>query len=311
MESAVLFLIFSRPDTTARVFERIREARPPRLYVAADGPRETRSGEAALCDQTRAIVNQVDWPCEVRTLFRASNLGCKRAISGALDWFFEHEEAGVILEDDCLPEPSFFAYCDEMLRRYAHDPKVMCISGDTFLPDSSLLSDASYYFTSFGHIWGWASWRRAWQGYDVDMKEWTPGECWRVVAKVFPDNKAMQRIWFETYEKVAKGLIDTWDYQWNYHCWKSGGMSSAPRVNLISNIGFDGRATHTTDPESRFSKLATAPLDLPIRHLNRVVRLKPADDWEAQALFEQHRYTWRRFWGRRLKARLRGQQPGR
>src|SRR5690349_2048344 len=132
MKSAILFLVFNRPETTARVFEAIRAAQPPRLYVAADGPRASRIGESERCDLTRRIASAVDWPCDITTLFRAANLGCKNAVSSAISWFFEHEEEGVILEDDCLPDPSFFRYCDELLAHYRDDTRIGLISGNNF-----------------------------------------------------------------------------------------------------------------------------------------------------------------------------------
>lgn len=151
MINPVLFVVFSRPDTTARVFEAIRQARPPRLYVAADGPRASRPGEAQLCEETRRIASAVDWPCELKTLFRPENLGCKAAVSGAIDWFFDNEEQGVILEDDCLPDASFFEYCDALLEKHKDDLRVMCISGDNFMPAEvrQEIKD-SYYFSIMG-----------------------------------------------------------------------------------------------------------------------------------------------------------------
>lgn len=305
MISPVLLLIFNRPDTAAQVFDRIRAARPPRLYVAADGARAGRSNEAELCRQARSIIDLVDWPCEVKTLFRDENLGCRRAIAGALDWFFKHEEQGVILEDDCLPELTFFDYCDSLLARYKDDSQVMCVSGDNFLESlAPRVAGESYYFSVFGHIWGWATWRRAWAGYDSEMKDWSAVECRSLLKKKFPTNAPMQRIWFEFFESVAHGRVDTWDYQWNYHCWKLGGLSCVPALNQISNIGFDDRATHTVNPESRLSKMATRPLRLPIVHPARVAPDVKADEIEAQLLFDQARYSWRRYWGRRIKKLL-------
>lgn len=305
MISPVLLLIFNRPDTTAQVFGRIRAARPPRLYVAADGARAGRAQEAELCQQARAIIDQVDWPCEVHALFRDENLGCRRAIAGALDWFFKHEEYGVILEDDCLPEATFFDYCDSLLVKYKDDARVMCVSGDNFLEKlAPRAAGESYYFSVFAHIWGWATWRRAWAGYDSEMVGWSPAECRALLKKTFPGNAALRRNWFDLFESVANGHVDTWDYQWNYHCWKLGGLSCVPALNQISNIGFDDRATHTVNPESHLSKMITKPLPLPIAHPFRVSPDLKADEMEAELLFDQKRFTWRRYWGRRLKKLL-------
>ena len=156
LETPVLFLVFNRPDTTAQVFEAIRQAKPPRLYVASDGAREDKEGELEKVKQVREIVSQVDWNCEVKTLFRDKNLGCKIAVSSAIDWFFEQEEMGIILEDDCLPHPTFFRFCQELLERYRDDERIGMISGNNF-QFGRKCTDYSYYFSMYSHIWGWAS----------------------------------------------------------------------------------------------------------------------------------------------------------
>lgn len=303
MRNAVLFLVFNRADTTAQVFEAIRQARPPRLYVAADGARQGRPDEPAQCEATRLAATAVDWPCEVKTLFREQNLGCKMAVSGAIDWFFQHEEQGVILEDDCLPDPSFFDYCDTLLDKYKDDPRVMCISGDNFL-NGQVPVEHAYYFSKFCHIWGWASWRRAWQGYDVAMRDWTPESGRQLLKQVFPRSGPMQRIWLEILSRVAKGEINTWDYQWVYRCWLAGGFTVLPAVNLISNIGFDDRATHTADAENKLANMRTQALPQPLAHPPTVARHEAADKWSGEHLFPVARYTLRRVLGRHLKVAL-------
>lgn len=284
MTNPVLFLIFNRPDTTARVFEAIRQARPPRLYVAADGPRPTRAEEAALCQTTRRIATQVDWPCELSTLLREENLGCRNAVSSAIGWFFEHEPAGIVLEDDCLPDASFFPYCDEMLARYRDDERVMCISGDNFIA-SAWQPEASYYFSRYAHIWGWASWRRAWAHYRVDLSDQTPADLLTLLARVFPHSAAARNYWYKILYRMSQGRIDTWDYQWAYALWKQGGLSCVPQVNLISNIGFGAAATHTTNPESKLANLAPQSIPLPLIHPARIEATAAADHWTEANVF--------------------------
>ena len=165
----VLFIIFNRVETTKRVFEAIRNVRPLKLYVAADGPRPGNDADKVNCDEVRKIIDDVDWPCEIKTLFQDQNLNCGRAPSTAITWFFEHEEEGIILEDDCLPSTSFFRFCHELLAYYRHDNRVMHIGGNNFLEGWQKDPDYSYYFSRSGHIWGWATWRRAWQTFDFDM----------------------------------------------------------------------------------------------------------------------------------------------
>lgn len=171
MRSAVLFLVFNRPDTTRKVFEAIRAAKPQRLYVAADGPRMGSACEAGCCAEVRRIVTDVDWLCDVKFLFREQNLGCKMGPYSGISWFFEHEEEGIIIEDDILPLPSFFPYCDELLERYRDDERVGLISGSNIIYKHYRIQD-SYFFSQYSLIWGWASWRRAWQTYDIHMHQW-------------------------------------------------------------------------------------------------------------------------------------------
>ncbi len=170
MRSPVLFLVFNRPDSTRKVFDAIRSARPPKLYITADGPRPDRPAEAKLCSEVRAIASAVDWPCEVKTLFRESNLGCKAGVSSGITWFFSHEDEGIILEDDVLPVPTFFNFCDEMLERYRDDARVSMISGCNLI-SNHFSPKQSYFFSRYNLIWGWATWRRAWQHYDVAMTQ--------------------------------------------------------------------------------------------------------------------------------------------
>lgn len=304
--SPVLFLVFNRPDTTQRVFDAIRAARPPRLYVAADGTRPERLGEAARCAAVRSIATAVDWPCEVVTLMRDENLGCKRAVSSAIAWFFEHEPEGIILEDDCLPDPSFFPYCDELLERYRNDPKVMCVSGNNFI-SSTWVPQASYYFSKYVHIWGWASWRRAWQYYDVGMRDWeNVRDTLDPLMRRLPDQPQARLHWRELFDRVSKGQIDTWDYQWTYACWRHDGLSCMPQINLISNIGFGEGATHTVSPESKLANLSVGSIATPLQHPETVESDAEADRWTSEHVFEINEQRsvlsrWRRALGRTLR----------
>ena len=166
---SVLFVIFRRPEATARVFEAIRRARPSRLFVAADGPRPGRQDEAELCRQTRAVVERVDWPCQVVTRFQETNQGIKEGVTGAISWFFSQVDEGIILEDDCLPHPDFFPYCAALLKQYRDDERVFHVGGNNFQPKSRVMAE-SYYFSRYNHIWGWATWKRAWDRYRAEFE---------------------------------------------------------------------------------------------------------------------------------------------
>jgi len=244
----ILFLVFNRPDTTGRVFEFIRSVKPSRLFVAADGPRASKAGEAALCQQTRDVTENVDWACEVIRLYRDENLGCKAAVSSAITWFFRSVEAGIILEDDCLPDLSFVSFCSELLERYRDDHRIMHIGGNSF-QQGKQRGPASYFFSNLNHIWGWATWRRAWKLYDVEMKSF-PSFTDGHMKGVLDPSEEVVRYWMSNLEKTWRGEIDTWDYQWTFTLWINGGLSITPQVNLVQNIGFDERATHTKASDS-------------------------------------------------------------
>ena len=279
----VLFLVFNRPDTTARVFAAIRKARPERLYVAGDGPRKDRAGEAELCSETRRIATAVDWPCKVKTLFRDENLGCGKAVSGAISWFFENEPEGIILEDDCLPHPDFFPYCAEMLEKYRDDKRVMFIGGTNF-QDGIKRGAASYYFSSHSHVWGWASWRRAWADYDFEMGKMDLNGL-RAVMSAKGFNQEQSEYWTEIFNKMKKHAIDTWDYQWQFSIWFSGGVSVIPNSTVITNIGVFG--THY-DGAGRNINIPSAPI-LPLLHPDMVLIDRDADVYFHNAHIGNHR----------------------
>lgn len=278
MTPPILFLIFNRPDLTQQSFASIREAQPKQLFIAADGPRPDREGEAALCEETRSIVAEVDWECDVKTLFREENLGCRQAVSSAISWFFEHVEEGIILEDDCVADPTFFPFCADLLTRYRDDERVMCITGNNF-QQGRIRGTASYYFSVYNHCWGWATWRRAWQKYDLQMTRWPEfRDSYKLNQLLTPSASDK---WREIFNSVFQGSVDTWDYQWTFSCWLNGGLTATPNGNLVRNIGFDHRATHTTDTQSTNSKLPVKPLVFPLVHPAGIEQDKSADQHVA------------------------------
>lgn len=253
MRSPILFLVFNRPNPTRQVFEAIRAAKPPKLYVAADGPRPNREGEQERCEEVRRIATAIDWDCEIKTLFRDKNLGCKIGVSSGIDWFFENEQQGIILEDDCLPAKSFFLFCDEMLDRYKDDTRVWQISGSTFFPQGISSTNADYFFSRYGPIWGWASWRRAWKHYDADLTQWRAMSEPYIMNNVYP-NKYERIAKLNLGSKLNEGQIDTWDFQWGFIKNYNNALSIIPKFNQILNIGFNTEATHTTKIDNNAPK---------------------------------------------------------
>lgn len=282
LNTAVLFIVFNRPDTTARVFEAIRQAKPPRLYVAADGPRESREGEAERVVRVRQIATAVDWPCEVFTLFREKNLGCKHAVSEAITWFFRKEDQGIILEDDCLPHPDFFSFCESLLIRYANDERVYAITGDNF-QNGIKRGDGSYYFSRYNHIWGWASWRRAWRHYEGDLRFWPDWKRSSGWQRLLPDS-IEKKYWERIFDRMYAKKIDTWDYPWVASVWYHGGLTATPNVNLVSNIGFGSDATHTSSLDSPLARLKTEALGK-LTHPKGVIRDHSADRYVFDYIF--------------------------
>ena len=274
VKSPILFIIFNRPDVTRQVFDRIRAAKPSRLYIAADGPRPGRDGDAALCRQAREVVTEIDWECNVRTLFSGHNKGCRTAVSGAISWFFEQEEEGIILEDDCLPNPDFFYFCDTLLMRYRHDERVHAITG-TNQQMGQKWGEASYYFSQRASVWGWASWRRFWQRYDVDLKRYSTDAASAQLKKIF-DDPFLAAAWTQIFNDVKANKIDTWDYQLSFTAFFENSLCATPNVNLISNIGFGADATHTFDTANEYANMPVTGMDA-IVHPEYFVPEKAAD----------------------------------
>jgi hypothetical protein len=272
----ILFLIFNRPDTTEKVFQRIRDIQPRQLFVSADGPRQHKMGEDLLCAETRKIVEKVDWKCELQTNFSKKNLGCRIGVSSGIDWFFRHVAEGIILEDDCLPEYSFFHFCETLLEYYRNDERIMHIGGVNF-QDNQQRGSGSYYFSQLTHIWGWASWRRAWRTYDVHMSTYPQFLEQNILHLLFP-NSSTQRYWKNNFDAVYNKMKDTWDLQWQYAMLSHSGLVILPSTNLISNIGFDGKATHTIDVFSTLANRPTESIDQ-IQHPLFVVSDSDADEY--------------------------------
>ena len=274
LNTPVAFIIFNRPDTTERVFAEIARAKPPKLLVVADGPRATRQGEAEKCAATRAIVDRVDWNCEVLTNYSEVNLGCKNRVASGLDWVFEQVPEAIILEDDCLPHPTFFRYCEELLGRYRDDERIGQIGGVNFQFGRGRTDD-SYYFSRYNHIWGWASWRRAWKNYDVSLTLWPLVREREALLDILGTQRQVKH-WATIFQLCYDSKIDTWDYQWTFANMINHSLTILPNVNLISNIGFGENATHTTE-DSQLANMAVVKMQFPLVHPAYVIRDARAD----------------------------------
>lgn len=275
-ETPILFLIFNRPDTTQRVFEMIKKLRPKQLFVAADGARSDRHGEREKCEVTRAIINQINWECELKLLFREENLGCGKAVSTAISWFFENVEMGIILEDDCLPHYDFFKFCEELLLRYKNNPRVMHI-GSTNYQDGNKRGDGSYYFSTNTEIWGWATWKRTWDKYIFSLSSLSKKTIIDTV-KSTPIGEDERKYWISIFLHMKDHPIDTWDYQYVFTIMRNNGLCILPNKNLVSNIGFQNGGTHTTSIDSKYANRQVFPI-FPITHPSSIVLDEDADKY--------------------------------
>jgi len=280
LNTAVLFLIFNRPDTTKQVFQQIRKARPPRLYVAADGPRKNNPTDFEKCTKAREIATNVDWECEVRTLFQENNIGCGPGPVTGISWFFKNEEYGIILEDDCNPSLSFFPFCEELLDKYKCDNRIFHINGNNFGANEEKFytSNYSYHFGTMPQAWGWASWRRAWRNFDWEISNLDEVQSNEYLSKVFSNNKHFKRQ-LQRWKLVERGRIDTWDFQWQFSVISNHGLTIVPKLNLISNIGFGEDATHTHSTNSDKSSISAKEISFPITHPITVIPDEKLDRW--------------------------------
>jgi len=276
LRTPVAFIIFNRPETTSRVFEEIRKARPPQLLLVADGPRSGHSSDAQQCAEARAIVEQIDWDCEIRKNYSDINLGCRMRVSSGIEWIFGEAEEAIILEDDCLPHPTFFQFCEELLKKYRDDDRIGHIGGVNF-QFGRKRTPYSYYFSRYTHIWGWASWRRAWKNYDVDIRLWPEVRNGKWLRGVLGE-RHLVKYWTRIFDKVYLHGINTWDYQWTFRCWAEDRLAIIPSVNLISNIGFGANATHTMN-QSKFNNMRTEAMKFPLSHPPFIMRNFAADEY--------------------------------
>ena len=275
----ILFLIFNRPAITEIVFEEIRKAKPSQLFIAADGPRQDKPDDYERCEAARDVISKVDWDCDVKTLLRDENLGCGRAISGGITWFFEHVEEGIILEDDTKPSPDFFEFCANMLEHYRDDTRVMQVAGTSFSNRYTKASPYSYFFSDWGeYMWGWATWKRAWQHYDYSMryfpevteKKLLVSNYTSIYERFYMDHM-LNRSYYES------DSVTWWDVQWGFARRINSGLVVVPTRNMVLNLGFDEDATNTTDG-TQWESMELEKMEFPIKHPEFVMRDRTTDE---------------------------------
>lgn len=282
MKVPILLTTFNRLDTTLRVIERIREYAPNKIYISSDFGRPTRKMQEKNMIEIewvhfirKSILKQIDWECKIEILFFSSNQGCGKAISSAITWFFSQEECGIILEDDCLPNQSFFTFCEECLAKYKDNEQIFMISGWSamdFMPKEKAKLKEDYFFSKYNHIWGWASWRRAWKYYNKEIEEFEKN-----FANLLFDTRKEKKYWYQIFKLYSQGKIDTWDYPWTFTMWKHQALSIYPKYNMIENIGLNHKDATHTNTESPFENMKTYHIKTPIQHPSSIQRNKILD----------------------------------
>jgi hypothetical protein len=281
LKTAVLFIVFNRLETAKLVFEQIRQARPPRLYIASDGPRSTHPEEQKWVEEVRKIAGFVDWPCDVQVLFHTNNLGCGPAVITAVDWFFQTEQEGIILEDDTVPVQSFFWFCEQLLEKYQDDERIGMIAGSNHLSYSN--DHSSYYFSKNKACWGWATWRRSWKSMDFAMG-WRSGPQSESVMKNMGVTKHHANHWNNAIQAIDSQTVSAWDWQWYLSLASQNQLTIFPETSLISNIGFGANATHTLG-SAKPEYTATTDIEFPLRAPGLV-----CPDYQFDKRFENQKF---------------------
>ncbi|NJN18015.1 MAG: glycosyltransferase family 2 protein [Oscillochloris sp.] len=295
MDIPIVLIIYRRPDTTAQVLAALRPLRPARLFVVADGPHPDRPADQARVTATRDLIERIEWPCRVDRIYAEVNMGLRRRVESGLHAVFDQVERAVILEDDCIADPHWFRFAQELLDRYVAAPSVGLISGMN--PDLRRRrpESASYFFSRYTFCWGWATWRRAWQHYDGAMADWPQLRDSGWLETQLRDRRAV-RFWRRVFDAVYAGAVDSWAYRWTYSCWRAGMLGAVPVVNMVSNVGFGNQATHTTAAHSPFAARPRSAPAFPLRHPPAVVVDRRRDDYFQRTLYDPRlptRILWR------------------
>lgn len=283
INTPVVLFVFNRPDITQRVFNEIRKVKPEKLFLIADGPRD--ENDRQRCNEVRKIIENVDWECVVYKNYSDINMGCDPRMISGIDWVFQNTDRAIFFEDDCLPHPSFFQFCEELLEKYKDDKQIMHISGDNFQTGNKKFKcEESYYFSTIAQCWGWATWKRAWQLQDKDLKKWPTVKYEKKINIIFHD-KAVVAFWETLFQKFYSKQRTNWDGQWTFACFANDGLSIMPKINLISNIGFGENATHTKQARHKFANLETCPMRFPLIHPVKKTVDDIADSYTMKQVF--------------------------
>ena len=294
MKTPLLLLLFNRPKETSILFDKLKEIKPKRIYINQDGPRINNIEDKYLCEQVRKIVHEKKWDYEIVEKINTRNLGCRKSVSEGINWFFDNENKGIILEDDCVPSSSFFMFSEKMLKKYENDDEIFLISGSNF-QKNKIIGDGDYYFSKYAHCWGWSTWGRAWKKYDKDLKfwqNWKQSNNW----KNFHKNRFERKYWTKIFNKVENNKIDSWAYVWLASVWYNKGLTITPNLNLIQNIGFNINATSTVSSNTEYNIAKEQDMNSSIKDPSKKMANILADDF----VFKNHFNGMYNFWPWRL-----------
>ena len=294
LTTPILLLIYKRSEELAKLLEVLAVVQPTNLYVAGDGPKNDIDSDCDQVEQARALIETINWPCSITTLYRTENLGCRSAVSEAISWFFRQEQEGIILEEDCIPSISFFDYCTELLARFRDDDRVFAISGDNFQPED-FVCQHSYYFSKYPHCWGWATWRRAWSCWDDSMMTWPTARDNGILRGLNDGCSEFESYWSDRFDAVYDRRIDSWAYPWTYLCWAQNGLTVLPARNLVTNIGFGDQATRTKKGGPNIGK-KSEEIDWPLTHPTTIFRRTDADSYTDRNHFKIVKKERKKWW---------------
>ncbi len=304
LQVPIAFIIFNRPETTRRVFEQIARVRPIRLHIIADGPRPDVPEDNMRCRQARQFIQEINWECDLTCDISETNLGIKERISSGLNGLFSKVNKAIILEDDCLPNISFFYYCEQLLTRFENDPRVMMVSGTNFVGELNPIP-YSYYYSNIPLIWGWATWASSWEQYDGAMRLWPEVRDRGLLAGLFP-NPRHRQYWEKRLQWTYEGRLNTWDYCWILACWVNRALTTIPSGNLVGNIGFGNHATHTLGSHNPWMDMQTQEMAFPLKHPPYLFPDAAADKKTQEAVFREHLLApvkkRLKFWLRKVRA---------
>lgn len=285
-KTPVVFIIYNRPELTAKIFDIIGKIQPKNLYVIADGPKSIE--DEFKCENARKVTENINWDCNVSTIYSDINLGCKHRISSGLDWVFSNVEEAIILEDDCLPDLSFFRFCSELLARYRNEERIVSISGNNF-QFSKNHPKHSYYFSKYTHIWGWATWKRVWNQYDVSIAKWKKLRETNWLREISHSDDEIE-YWTTVFDDLYKGLTNTWDFQLQFLSYVNNGVSIIPSVNLVKNIGFGNDSTHTKSSNPNVNYLNQNEMKFPLKHPDLLTADTEADSYSFGYVYRGKEY---------------------